>query len=68
MTLSQLHVQEFMDLFKGSKNSFGVWEQGKATKDNENGGKLGGNYQHCTDRLITFEHYKNHLEGKKALE
>lgn len=64
MAISELHIQEFMELFSGSKHSYGELTYGEQP---EKGKKKGGRYQHVTNRLITIEEYKRHLEGTKGL-
>jgi hypothetical protein len=64
MPISELHVQEFMDIFSGSKHSYGELIYGE---QKEKGQKREGRYRHVTDKLITIENYRDHLNGGNGL-
>lgn len=64
MAISELHIQEFMEIFYGSQHNFGQFTPGKPA---EKGDKQEGDYQTVTNRLITIEQYRSHLEGRKGL-
>lgn len=63
MSINQLQIQEFMNFFSGSKHNFGEFIPNKSKV----GEKLDGKYRTITNKLITIEEYKSHLEGEKGL-
>jgi len=64
MAISQLQIQEFMSHFSGSTHNYG---EHIYSKDNSSQGKKQGFSKTITDKLLTIELYKDHLEGKKGL-
>jgi len=62
--INALQIQEFMNFFTGSLHSYGEFIP-KGTP--EAGKKQEGTYRTVTNKLITIEEYRNHLEGKKGL-
>lgn len=62
--INALQIQEFMNFFTGSLHSYGEFIP-KGTPGN--GEKQKGSYRTVTNKLITIEEYRNHLEGKKGL-
>lgn len=63
MSISDLQIQEFINFFSGSKHNFGEFLPNR-TKTGE---KVEGRYRTVTNKLITIEDYRAHLEGKKGL-
>lgn len=63
MSISQLQVQEYMGLFTGSKHNYGEFLPSGEKKK----GKQQGAYRMVTNKLITVEQYKDHLNGKVGL-
>ena len=64
MAINELHVQEFMEIFSGSKHSYGEFIFGEKR---EKGKKQEGRYRHVTNKLITIEEYRAHLDGGNGL-
>lgn len=61
--IQQLHISDFQKLFTGNIHNYGQHVYKFTTK----GKKEEGKNQTVTNTLITIEHYKMHLEGKKGL-
>jgi hypothetical protein len=64
MAIDQLQVQGFMSHFSGSKHNYGEHVYGEIDSSTK---KEKGKSQTITNKLITIENYRNHLEGKKGL-
>lgn len=64
MAINQLQVQEFMSHFLGSKHNYGEHIYGEI---NSTTGKEKGQSFTITNKLITINNYKDHLDGKKGL-
>jgi hypothetical protein len=64
MTINQLQIQEYMNLFTGSTHNYGehIYETNSNSKEKEKGESFT-----ITNKLITIEQYRSHLEGKKGL-
>jgi hypothetical protein len=63
MAISSGIVQEFMDLFTGSKHNYGLHEYDTPTP----GKKASGKSFTVTDKLVTIGDYENHLHGRIGL-
>lgn len=62
--IEQLQVQSFMNLFTGSKHNYGEHIYSDVDPST---GKEKGTSKTITNKLITIEEYRNHLDGKKGL-
>lgn len=62
--INALQIQEFMNFFTGSQHNYGEFlPDDKEPKKSKKGGK----YRTVTNKLITIEEYRDHLEGRKGL-
>lgn len=64
-TVNALQIQEFMNFFTGSKHNYGQFTPSDQTQSKKS--KKEGIYKTVTNKLITIEEYRDHLEGRKSL-
>jgi hypothetical protein len=63
--VNALQIQEFMNFFTGSQHSYGEFIPKETSTGKRS--KKEGKYQTVTNKLITIEEYRDHLEGRKGL-
>jgi len=62
--LNALQIQEFMNYFGGSQYVYGEFIP---SEKDETTGKMEGRYSLVSNKLLTIEEYRDHLEGDKGL-
>lgn len=68
MSIDQSQIQEFMSFFSGSLHNYGEFTYEENPKLGEKTGtKIKGTGRTVTNKLVTLENYKNHLDGEKGL-
>jgi hypothetical protein len=64
MSIDQIKIADFMTAFSGANKNYGQHIYGEI-KEGEK--EKGGKNQTITNKLLTIEQYKDHLNGKKGL-
>lgn len=63
MSITQYHIQEFMEYFSGSQHKYGKHIYDAEIEE----GKRKGKSWTVTDKLLTIEEYSKHLKGEEGL-